>query len=126
MEKIELRDYFAAQLMSGKVDDFYRQAHREKIVDEDGNEHWEQVSASEATKKAIEPNNKKKTLTNTSKNAAKMLVIGPDTKTHIVQEGETLYRLSKKYNTTVSKLKEINNLGDNTIIANQKLVVRAR
>jgi LysM repeat protein len=79
-----------------------------------------------ATKKAIKPNSKQKTVTATSKKAAKMLVIGPDTKTHTVQEGETLYRLSKKYNTTVSELKEINNLVNNTIIANQKLVVRAR
>lgn len=81
-----------------------------------------------AAKKTIEPNNKNEIASVTSKTAANMLVIGPDTdtQTHIVQEGETLYRLSKMYNTTVPELKMINNLGDNTIITNQKLIVRAR
>ena len=37
-------------------------------------------------------------------------------KFHIMREGETLYRLSKKYNVTVSKLIEINNIKDHTDI----------
>lgn len=31
-------------------------------------------------------------------------------KTHVVEKGDTLYSLSKKYNTTVAKLKELNKL----------------
>ncbi|WP_196895038.1 OmpA family protein [Aureivirga marina] len=34
----------------------------------------------------------------------------------VVQDGDTLYSLAKKYGTTVEKLKEMNNLNDNTII----------
>lgn len=51
---IELRDFFAAQLMSGKVDDFYRAAYRENIAKEKETEIWKQVSAKEATKRAID------------------------------------------------------------------------
>ena len=53
-EKIELRDFFAAQLMSGKVNDFYSRAHRENVAQKQGDEEWVQVSAEEATKRAIE------------------------------------------------------------------------
>lgn len=52
--EIELRDFFAAQLMSGKVNDFYSQAHRENVAQKQGYEEWVQVSAEEATRRAIE------------------------------------------------------------------------
>ncbi len=52
--EIELRDFFAAQLMSGKVNDFYSQSHRENIAQKQGDEEWVQVSAEEATRRAIE------------------------------------------------------------------------
>ena len=46
-EKIELRDFFAAQLMSGKVNDFYSSAHRENIAKDGEPENYVQVSAEE-------------------------------------------------------------------------------
>ena len=53
-DKIQLRDFFAAQLMSGKVNDFYAQAHRENVAQKEGDEEWVQISAEEATRRAIE------------------------------------------------------------------------
>lgn len=53
-DKIELRDFFAAQLMSGKVNDFYSQSHRENIAQKQGDDEWVQVSAEEATRRAID------------------------------------------------------------------------
>lgn len=43
---------------------------------------------------------------------------------HIVQKGETLFRIAKKYHITVSKLKEINNLESNNLRVNQKLKIK--
>lgn len=44
---------------------------------------------------------------------------------HTVAQGDTLYGIAKKYNTTVSKLKELNHLGDeNKIQLGQKLRVK--
>jgi len=51
MKEIKLRDFFAAQLMSGKVNDFYSQARRENIAQKQGDEEWVQVSAEEAKKR---------------------------------------------------------------------------
>jgi LysM repeat protein len=42
---------------------------------------------------------------------------------HTVKRGETLFRLSKQYGTTVQNLQEWNNLQDNTIEVGQKLIV---
>jgi len=54
MNDIKLRDYFAGQLIAGKVNDFYCEAHRENISKKEGEEQWVQVSAYEATRRAIE------------------------------------------------------------------------
>jgi len=43
--------------------------------------------------------------------------------TIIVEKGDTLYNLSKKHNTTVDQLKELNNLSSNTIIIGHELVI---
>ncbi len=51
--EIELRDLFAAQLMSGKVEDLWGQARRENISEKEGVEEWVQVSAEESTKRRI-------------------------------------------------------------------------
>lgn len=42
---------------------------------------------------------------------------------HTVQEGETLYRISLKYNISLEKLKEINHLKDNVLFVGQKLKI---
>lgn len=44
-------------------------------------------------------------------------------KSYIVQKGDTLYSIARKHNITVEVLKRINNLTNNTISINQKLVV---
>jgi LysM repeat protein len=44
---------------------------------------------------------------------------------HIVNQGDTLYSLSKKYKTSVDELKIMNKLEDNTIYTNQKLIIKA-
>ena len=45
-------------------------------------------------------------------------------KIHLVRAGETLYSISRKYQTTVVDLKALNNIGsDNQIIAGQNLIV---
>ena len=43
---------------------------------------------------------------------------------HTVQKGDTLYSISKKYNTTVDELKKINRLNDNTISIGQELIIK--
>jgi len=43
---------------------------------------------------------------------------------HIVEKGETLYSISRKYNMTVKDLKKINKLKNNTISIGQRLLVR--
>lgn len=58
----------------------------------------------------------------------KMVNIKPSTDMenyHVVLKGETLYSLSKRYNTSVENLKSLNQLADNTIYTNQKLVIKA-
>jgi len=44
-------------------------------------------------------------------------------RTHVVQAGETLYRLSVMYKTSVTQLRRWNNLRDNTIKTGQRLIV---
>tara|TARA_B100000900_G_scaffold267802_1_gene228636 strand:+ start:489 stop:1022 length:534 start_codon:yes stop_codon:yes gene_type:complete len=43
-------------------------------------------------------------------------------KTHVVEKGETLYSLSKKFDITIQKLKELNNLDDNTLSVGQRII----
>ncbi|HON20606.1 MAG TPA: LysM domain-containing protein, partial [Bacteroidales bacterium] len=43
-------------------------------------------------------------------------------KYHIVKQGDTLYKIAKKYSTTVNKLCEINRIKENDILSlNQKI-----
>jgi LysM repeat protein len=44
--------------------------------------------------------------------------------THIVQKGDTLYSISKRYLVTVDELKKINSLEHNNIAIGQKLTIR--
>jgi LysM repeat protein len=43
---------------------------------------------------------------------------------HIVQAGETLYSISRKYGVTVDDIKVRNKLSDNTLSINQRLLIR--
>ena len=42
---------------------------------------------------------------------------------HTVENGETLYSIAIKYNTSVQKIKKLNNLSSSKIIVGQKLKV---
>jgi LysM repeat protein len=42
---------------------------------------------------------------------------------HTVEQGETLYSISRKYNTTVQSLQQLNGLSDNTISIGQTLLI---
>lgn len=44
-------------------------------------------------------------------------------KSYIVQKGDTLYSIARKFNTTVDSLKRINDLNSNSISINQQLIV---
>jgi LysM repeat protein len=46
--------------------------------------------------------------------------------TYIVQQGDTLYSLSRKFGVTVEELKSMNNLKNNTINIGQPLKVRKK
>lgn len=50
----------------------------------------------------------------------------PATRTHKVAKGETLYAISKKYNTTVDKIKAANNLQTNDLKIGQRLTIPAK
>ncbi|WP_320815252.1 glucosaminidase domain-containing protein [Flavobacterium sp.] len=43
---------------------------------------------------------------------------------HVVEKGDTLYSLSKKYNLTVEDLKKMNNMSDNTLSLDQKIKIK--
>jgi len=53
-DNIELRDFFAAQLMSGKASDLYDTARRKNIAKDDNYEEWIHLTAEEATQERIE------------------------------------------------------------------------
>ena len=46
------------------------------------------------------------------------------TERHIVQKGDTLYSISKRYNTTVERLKSANKLNSNELSIGQTLIIR--
>ena len=50
-------------------------------------------------------------------------MIGINYNTYIVQSGDTLFSIANKYNTSVSKLKELNGLTSNIIKVNQKIKI---
>ncbi|AOW21567.1 LysM peptidoglycan-binding domain-containing protein [Urechidicola croceus] len=47
-----------------------------------------------------------------------------ESNSHLVKYGDTLYSISKIYNLTVDKLKDINNLASNKILIGQKLKIQ--
>ena len=54
MKNIDLRDFFAAQLMSSKVNDLHDAARRENIAKKQGGEEWIHLTADEATQARID------------------------------------------------------------------------
>jgi murein DD-endopeptidase MepM/ murein hydrolase activator NlpD len=42
---------------------------------------------------------------------------------HVVERGQTLYRISRAYGVSVTEIKEANGLGDNTILVGQRLFI---
>lgn len=78
-----------------------------------------------------ENNNFKPAITNTKSSTQIMTpstqkdkIISNNTLYHTVTNGDTLYNISKRYSTTVEKLKSINQLPDNNIHLGQKLKVK--
>lgn len=47
-------------------------------------------------------------------------------KLHIVEKGDTLYSISKKYNVSISELQQLNGLNDNAISIGQELQIKNR
>lgn len=47
-----------------------------------------------------------------------------DSPYYVVQKGDTLYSLSKRFNTTVEKIKEVNNLNDNALFIGQEIKIQ--
>lgn len=47
-----------------------------------------------------------------------------DDSVYVIQKGDTLYSLSKRFNTTVEKLKELNNLKDNSLSIGQEIKIK--
>ena len=43
---------------------------------------------------------------------------------HKVRRGESLYKIAKRYKTTVAELKRINKLGNDLIIAGKRIMIR--
>ena len=46
-----------------------------------------------------------------------------DTNAYIVEKGDTLYSIAKKYSTTVNKIKELNNLKSDTLSIGQEIII---
>ena len=60
----------------------------------------------------------------TKKSKRKTVAKAPSTaKVHIIKKGDTLYSLARRYNTSVEKLKRLNNLRSNNISIGQRLKV---
>lgn len=55
------------------------------------------------------------------KKGSEVMAEGGDSKTHVVRQGESLYKIAKLYNTTPKALKVSNNLKGDTIRVGQKL-----
>lgn len=47
-----------------------------------------------------------------------------DDSIYVIQKGDTLYSLSKRFNTTVEKLKELNSLKDNSLSIGQEIKIK--
>ncbi|MDG4716709.1 glucosaminidase domain-containing protein [Winogradskyella marincola] len=57
------------------------------------------------------------------KDEIKIVRVNSGTKIHIVEKGDTLYSLSKRYNTTVDAIKSTNRLSSNSLAIGQELKI---
>ncbi|MBK9399927.1 MAG: LysM peptidoglycan-binding domain-containing protein [Bacteroidetes bacterium] len=67
-----------------------------------------------------------KVVESTPKKAIVQQQTGPSGKTHTVQKGETLYRISKMYDMSIEEIKSLNGLGSNAISPGQQLRIKAK
>ena len=56
-------------------------------------------------------------------NNTNLIVKNDNNKTHIVSNGESLWTIARKYDTSIQKLKEKNSLASNKLIVGQKLII---
>jgi len=52
-----------------------------------------------------------------------IIVVNSGVIRHIILKGDTLYSLSKRYNTTVEEIKDLNNMSTNDLILGQELMI---
>ncbi len=50
-------------------------------------------------------------------------IFSQDQKFHVVEKGETLYSISKKYEVSIEKIKELNDINNNSISIGQKIFI---
>ena len=50
-------------------------------------------------------------------------IYSQDQKFHTVEKGETLYSISKKYDISIEKIKELNNINNNAISIGQNILI---
>lgn len=50
-------------------------------------------------------------------------IFSQDQKFHVVEKGETLYSISKKYEVSIEKIKELNDITNNSISIGQKIFI---
>ena len=54
----------------------------------------------------------------------KLIIPSEEENTYVVKSGDTLYSIARKFNISVDKIKELNNLLNNIISVGQLLIVR--
>uniref|UniRef100_UPI0040493E6A LysM peptidoglycan-binding domain-containing protein n=1 Tax=Flavobacterium sp. TaxID=239 RepID=UPI0040493E6A len=52
------------------------------------------------------------------------VIVSDSNEYYTIQQGDTLYSLSNRFNLSVNDLKKLNNLSDNTISIGQKLKIK--
>jgi LysM repeat protein len=138
-EKVDVPDYHIVE----KNDNIYRIAERYHVFEEDILT-WNKIDATKLrlgqkiylTKEAADrangvatPSTKKEPIisTDTASDVEQELPEKPTRSasvTHVVQPGETLYRISKQYGVSTQVIIDLNQLKDNQIFAGQRLVIK--
>ena len=54
----------------------------------------------------------------------KLIIPTLDETTYVVKKGDTIYSIAREFNTTVDKIKKLNNLDSNIISIGQILIVK--